>query len=111
MKKVSRVFYIAAAIILVVVFFGAITPESLDSVTENLQNWITDSFGWYYLFLVTGIVLICLFFIVSPMGQITLGKPDEKPEYSFISWIAMLFSAGMGIGLVFFGTAEPLSHY
>jgi len=61
--------------------------------------------------LVTVIVIFCLFFIVSPMGQITLGKPGEKPEHSKISWFAMLFSAGMGIGLVFWGAAEPLSHF
>lgn len=111
LKRISNVFYIAAAIIFIVVVYGAIAPESLGAVTDQLQAWITNSFGWYYLLLVSGIVFVCLFFIVSPIGQITLGQPDEKPEYSFISWIAMLFSAGMGIGLVFFGTAEPLSHY
>lgn len=67
--------------------------------------------GWYYLLLVTGIVFLCGFFIVSPIGQIKLGDPKSKPEHSNISWFAMLFSAGMGIGLVFWGAAEPLSHF
>ncbi|MGM8366731.1 BCCT family transporter [Virgibacillus sp. W0181] len=111
MKSISRVFWISAVVVFCVVLYGSIAPESLGSVTDYLKLMITKSFGWYYLLLVTAIVLLCLFFIVSPMGQITLGKPDEEPEYSFFSWVAMLFSAGMGIGLVFFGAAEPLSHY
>lgn len=111
MKKVSGVFWISVGLIGLIVLFGAFAPESFENVTENMKNFITSSFGWYYLLVVTGIVLFCLFFIVSPIGQITLGKPDEKPEYSRMSWFAMLFSAGMGIGLVFWGAAEPLSHF
>ncbi|CAM3205580.1 BCCT family transporter [Filibacter tadaridae] len=111
MKKISSVFWITLALVFVAVLYGALAPENFESVTNNMKNFITSSFGWYYLLVVTGIVLFCLFFIVSPMGQITLGKPDEEPEYSRISWFAMLFSAGMGIGLVFWGAAEPLSHF
>lgn len=111
MKKISYVFWISAVLVLVVVLYGGLFPKSLEAITDHLQKFITSAFGWYYLLLVTGILLFCLFFIVSPIGQITLGRPEEKPEYSFISWISMLFSAGMGIGLVFFGVAEPLSHY
>lgn len=111
MKKVSSVFWIAAILVFAVVLFGAVAPESFEHATNQLQEFITSSFGWYYLLVVTGIVLFCLFFAVSPMGQITLGKPNEQPEYSTMSWFAMLFSAGMGIGLVFWGAAEPLSHY
>jgi len=111
MKKVSGVFWITVGLVVLIVLFGAFAPESFENVTENMKNFITSSFGWYYLLVVTGIVLFCLFFIVSPMGQITLGKPDEQPEYSRMSWFAMLFSAGMGIGLVFWGAAEPLSHF
>jgi len=111
MKKVSNVFWITLVLVVLAVSYGAFMPESFENVTNNMKNFITSSFGWYYLLVVTGIVLFCLFFIVSPMGQITLGKPDEKPEYSRMSWFAMLFSAGMGIGLVFWGAAEPLSHF
>lgn len=111
MKKVSGVFWITLGLVVLAVSFGAFAPESFESVTENMKNFITSSFGWYYLLVVTGIVLFCLFFIVSPIGQITLGKPEEKPEFSRMSWFAMLFSAGMGIGLVFWGAAEPLSHF
>lgn len=76
-----------------------------------MTNFITSAFGWYYLLIVTGIVVFCLILILSPVGRIRLGKKDERPEYSTISWFAMLFSAGMGIGLVFWGAAEPLSHF
>ncbi|HJF30557.1 MAG TPA: BCCT family transporter [Sporosarcina psychrophila] len=111
MKKVSNVFWISVLLVILAVAYGAFAPASFESVTNNMKDFITSSFGWYYLLVVTGIVLFCLYFIVSPMGQITLGKADEKPEYSRMSWFAMLFSAGMGIGLVFWGAAEPLSHF
>ena len=111
MKKTSNVFWITLVLVCITVLYGALAPENFEAATNNMKNFITSAFGWYYLLFVTGIVLFCLFFIVSPMGQITLGKPDEKPEYSRISWFAMLFSTGMGIGLVFWGAAEPLSHF
>lgn len=111
MRQISNVFWITVAIVIVAVAYGGLAPESFQSVTDNMQAFITSSFGWYYLLVVSAIVLFCLFFIVSPVGQIRLGKPDEKPEYSRMSWFAMLFSAGMGIGLVFWGAAEPLSHF
>ena len=74
MKKISSVFWITLGLVVLAVLFGAFAPESFESVTDNMKNFITSSFGWYYLLVVTGIVLFCLFFIVSPMGQITLGK-------------------------------------
>lgn len=111
MKQISNVFWISVAIVLAAVIFGVAAPKSFEEVTGNIQTFITSAFGWYYLILVTIIVLFCIFLIFSPVGAIRLGKPDDKPEYSNISWFAMLFSAGMGIGLVFWGAAEPLSHY
>lgn len=111
MKKISSVFWIAVALIILSVGYGTIAPVSFEQVTSRMTAFITSSFGWYYLLIVTGIVLFCLVLIISPMGRIRLGKSDERPEYSTISWFAMLFSAGMGIGLVFWGAAEPLSHF
>lgn len=111
MRKISNVFWITVALVFLAVAYGVIAPESFQSVTDNMQSFITTTFGWYYLLVVSAIVLFCVFFIFSPVGQIRLGKPDEKPEYSRMSWFAMLFSAGMGIGLVFWGAAEPLSHF
>lgn len=111
MKKVSSVFWWTAALVLFATIFGATAPKTIERATTNIQSFITSAFGWYYLILVSVIVLFCLMLIFSPVGAIRLGKLGEKPEYSTISWFAMLFSAGMGIGLVFWGAAEPLSHY
>ncbi|MCR5758111.1 MAG: BCCT family transporter [Selenomonas sp.] len=101
----------AIVLLLIMVVIGAVLPTEFQQITQQARDYITYSLGWYYLLLVTGIVGFCLFFIISPMGDIRLGEPGTKPEYSKTSWLAMLFSAGMGIGLVFFGAAEPLSHY
>lgn len=111
MKKISNVFWISVAIVLAAVIFGVSAPESFEEATGNLQAFLTSAFGWYYLILVTVLVVFCIFLIFSPVGAIRLGKPDEKPEFTKASWFAMLFSAGMGIGLVFWGAAEPLSHF
>ena len=110
-KKNLMVFYISVGILLLLVLFGVFVPDSLERVTANVQAFITDKFGWYYLILVSFIVIVCLYFLISPLGRIKLGKPDDKPEFSRPTWFAMLFSAGMGIGLVFWGAAEPVYHY
>jgi len=111
MKQGSKVFYISVSILLLLVAIGVIVPDTLEQVTANIQTFISTAFGWYYLILVTLIVIVCLYLLISPVGRLKLGKPDDKPEFSRGSWIAMLFSAGMGIGLVFYGSAEPISHY
>ncbi|GAA2716447.1 glycine betaine transporter OpuD [Aeromicrobium ponti] len=72
---------------------------------------ITNSFGWYYLLVVSLFVFACFYLLVSPIGRIKLGKQGDKPEFSRPTWLAMLFSAGIGVGLTFYGTAEPISHY
>jgi glycine betaine transporter len=111
LKQKLAVFYISVLLILVLVLFGLLAPNQLESVTAGLQEFISNSFGWYYLILVTLLVIVCLYFLISPIGRLKLGKPEDKPEFSRVTWLAMLFSAGMGIGLVFWGAAEPLSHY
>lgn len=111
MKKVTRVFWISLVIVAIAVIAGIVAPEGFEAFTGNIESFISTTFGWYYLLLVTAIVILSLFFAISPIGTIKLGKPDDKPDYSLITWFAMLFSAGMGIGLVFFGAAEPLSHF
>ncbi|MEK3889256.1 glycine betaine uptake BCCT transporter [Bacillus sp. FSL K6-3431] len=111
MKNISQVFWISLAILMVAVIFGVAAPNNFEAVTSNIQSFVTSRFGWYYLILVTIIVIFCVFLIFSPVGTIRLGKVDERPSYSRPTWFAMLFSAGMGIGLVFFGAAEPISHF
>ncbi|MFZ0368552.1 MAG: BCCT family transporter [Halobacillus sp.] len=111
MKKVTSVFWITLAIALFSVIWGAVAPENLESITGSIQTFISVHFGWYYLLIVTGFVVFCIYMIFSPYGKIKLGKPSDKPDYNYATWFAMLFSAGMGIGLVFWGAAEPIYFY
>ncbi|MBU0437517.1 choline transporter [Staphylococcus succinus] len=110
-KKISPVFIYSAIIVAIVVLIGAVLPEQFDTITNGIKLWITDKLGWYYLILTTFIVFFCIFLIFSPIGKLKLGKPNDKPEFNTVSWFAMLFSAGMGIGLVFYGAAEPMADF
>ncbi|GKV64391.1 MULTISPECIES: BCCT family transporter [unclassified Sporosarcina] len=111
MKKISITFYITLVAVALAVGYGVIAPKQFEGVTTSAKNFIADSFGWYYLLIVSMLFFISIFLIFSPIGRIRLGKDHDRPQFSMISWLAMLFSAGMGIGLVFYGAAEPLSHY
>lgn len=111
MKKISKVFFITIALIIIAVGYGALAPESFADVTATAKDFIASRFGWYYMLLMSFMVALAIFFILSPYGKIRLGKDHERPQFSTATWIAMLFSAGMGIGLVFYGAAEPLSHF
>ncbi|WP_239700395.1 BCCT family transporter [Mammaliicoccus sp. D-M17] len=110
-KKVSNVFTISAIVVAIIVALGAIFPTQFGSITADISAWISKYFGWYYMIITIGMVFFCVFIIFSPIGKLKLGKPHDKPEFNIISWFAMLFSAGMGIGLVFYGAAEPMSHF
>ena len=110
-QKRNPVLRISLTLVAVVVVLYFLFPEASTSATAWLQGIISQEMGWFYLLLVGLLVFVCLVLMISPVGRIHLGDPDSKPEHSFLSWIAMLFSAGMGIGLVFYGAAEPLSHF
>ena len=110
-NKRSPVFIYSAIVVAIVVLIGAIWPDQFGDVTNEIKLWITDKLGWYYLILTTIIVFFCVFLMFSPIGKLKLGKPNDKPEFNTISWFAMLFSAGMGIGLVFYGAAEPMADF
>ncbi|WP_081994961.1 glycine betaine uptake BCCT transporter [Deinococcus radiopugnans] len=105
------VLYLSVAIIAAFVLWGLLNPAGLGTAAEAAVAWTTGTFGWYYLLAVLGFLLFCGFLAFSRYGGIRLGRDDEQPEFSTLSWFAMLFSAGMGIGLVFYGVAEPVSHY
>lgn len=111
MKKFTSVFLVSVIILAFFIIWGVFTPNHLASVTSAIQTFLQDKFGWFYLFSATAFLVFSIFLIFSPYGRIKLGKDSDEPEYSLFSWFAMLFSAGMGIGLVFWGVAEPLSHY
>ncbi len=104
-------FWIALISTLIVVILSLIFSSEFETFTGILRTGLSRNFGWFYLLLALLLVGICLILMLSPVGKIRLGDPGSRPEYSTLSWIAMLFSAGMGIGLVFYGAAEPLSHY
>ncbi|PSL40408.1 glycine betaine transporter [Planomicrobium soli] len=111
MKKASKVFYITFVLIVLTVAFGVIAPESFEKASGTIRSFIDTSFGWYYLMLMALLLIFTFIIIISPYGKIRLGKDSDRPEFSTVSWISMLFSAGMGIGLVFYGASEPLSHF
>lgn len=106
-----RVFVPAAALLLVFSLLGALLPEQLGDVISAANATVGNNVGWWYVLLVTSFVAFALWMALSPWGAIRLGKDDTEPEFGLGSWFAMLFAAGMGIGLVFWGVAEPLNHY
>ncbi|MCE4965717.1 choline transporter [Staphylococcus chromogenes] len=110
-KKFSPVFIFSSIIVFAIVLVGVLIPKQFGGITSAITAWITSTLGWYYLILTTVIVFFCVFLIFSPIGKLKLGRPNDKPEFNTVSWFAMLFSAGMGIGLVFYGAAEPLAHF
>ena len=105
------VFFISAGLILAFVLFGALFTDQASRLFVAVQAAITVDFGWFYVVSVAGFLLFILFLMFSRYGDVKLGPDDSEPEYSYVSWFAMLFSAGMGIGLLFFGVAEPIQHY
>jgi len=116
MKKTTPVFFISVIIAIVFIIWGVIPENNLPylnlaAVTEKVHSFIVEKFGWFYLLSATGFLIFAISLIFSKYGYIKLGKDDDQPEYSYLTWFAMLFSAGMGIGLVFWGVAEPMYHY
>ncbi len=107
----APVFGGAAGLILVFVLFSAIWPDTANRLFSAIQGWIIETFGWFYMLAVATFVIFCLGIAFSDHGRIKLGPDDAQPDYGYGSWFAMLFSAGMGIGLMFFGVAEPVTHF
>jgi choline/glycine/proline betaine transport protein len=106
-----RVFYPSALLIFGFVLWAIFASETAEERLGNARDWISQYLGWYYVLIVAAFIIFALVVGLSHFGNIKLGPDDEKPEFSMKAWLAMLFSAGMGIGLVFWGVAEPLSHY
>ncbi|REJ05381.1 BCCT family transporter [Halobacillus trueperi] len=107
----NPVFLISATVITVLVIVGAINPEGFGTVAGALFEFTTVNFGWFYLISVFGFVIFLAALGLSKYGKIKIGPQDSKPEFPFFTWIGMLFSAGFGVGLVFWGVAEPMSHF
>ncbi len=110
-QKNNTVFYVSLAISLAIVIWGIVAQKNFAEFANKLLGFLTNNFGWAYLVSMFVFVLFSLVLAFSKYGNIKLGPDDSEPEYSTTSWFAMLFGAGMGIGLVFWGVAEPISHF
>lgn len=91
--------------------YGALNPAELAAGAARVLHFTTSHFGWLYLVITTGFLVFCLGVAFSRYGTIRLGVEGEAPEFSYLSWLGMIFSAGMGVGLVFWGVAEPMTHF
>ncbi|QEA39522.1 BCCT family transporter [Pistricoccus aurantiacus] len=107
----GKVFSISA---LVVVFFVILTlalPTQVEPIFDGMRVWLTNNLDWFFISAANVFVLLCLGLIVSPLGKVRIGGMHAKPDFSYAGWFAMLFAAGMGIGLMFYGVSEPMSHF
>ncbi|MDO4897625.1 MAG: BCCT family transporter [Moraxella sp.] len=110
--KVSIPVFVSSALLIVIfMIFGALFSETAGQIFHAMQGFITAKFGFLFIVLVNVALVFCLYIALSGYGDIRLGHQTETPQYSFGSWIGMLFSAGIGIGLLYWGTAEPLYHF
>ncbi|MEE6297206.1 BCCT family transporter [Georgenia wangjunii] len=107
----KKVFYPSVVVVGAFVLVALVFPDWLDDVITSANTAVVNSLGWYYVLIVTGFVIVAVWLAFSRLGDIRLGRDDEEPQYGTFSWFAMLFAAGMGIGLVFWGVAEPLNHF
>lgn len=107
----NPVFFLSAIIVTLIVLAGAIFTDAFRSTANALFNFTTIHFGWFYLLAVFIFVMFLVGLSITKYGKIRLGPKDSRPEYPFFTWIGMLFSAGFGAGLVFWGVAEPMSHF
>ncbi|MGK5532205.1 BCCT family transporter [Streptomyces sp. URMC 129] len=105
------VFGVAAGLTLAFVLWGCLATDSLADVSGEALESVIHNAGWGFVLVSSGLVVFALWLAVSRYGRVTLGEEGEEPEFRTVSWVAMMFSAGMGIGLMFYGVSEPLSHF
>ncbi|KAA8985458.1 BCCT family transporter [Halospina sp. K52047b] len=111
-QKMSPPVFIGSALCVIgFCIVGGLFTATASDAFSSAQQTISRTFGWYYALIVTLFVLFAFWLMVSPYGRLRLGPPDSRPEFRYHAWFAMLFSAGMGTGLVFWGVAEPLYHH
>mgnify|MGYP001551377082 FL=1 len=107
----NTVMLISLVLCAAIAIWGVVDPDSMTGAAQWLVNYSLTALDWYFLLLCTAFLLIMGFMAVTKYGDIKLGADDEEPEFSTASWIAMLFAAGMGSGLLFWGVAEPIYHF
>ncbi len=104
------VFIGAGGLCLLFVLFAVAVPDTAETLFSSIQSWVVNTAGWFYILAVALFLLFVIILAMSDYGRIKLGPDHSEPDYTYMSWFAMLFSAGMGIGLMFFGVAEPVMH-
>ncbi|SFP54877.1 BCCT family transporter [Pseudomonas borbori] len=106
----GKVFSISALTILLFVILTLALQAEVEPLFSAIRGWLTSNLAWFFIGAANIFVLLCLFLIVSPLGKVRLGGKEATPDYSYTGWFSMLFAAGMGIGLMFYGVGEPMSH-
>ena len=107
----TPVFIISSVAIIIFIVGSLIFQEGATKLFGNLRVWLTTNLDWLFMISTNLVFLFCLVVALSPLGKIRLGGADAKPEYSYLTWLAMLFAAGVGIGLLFFGVSEPITYF
>jgi BCCT family betaine/carnitine transporter len=107
----NPVFFLSAGLVLIFAAASLIFPEASSVALGSARTWTLETFDWLFAITPPLVLIFCLGLAISPLGRIRLGGQDAKPEFSIPSWIAMLFAAGVGIGFMFYGAAEPLAYY
>ena len=107
----NPVFLVSSIAIIAFVFYTLVLPEQAGTLFSGLFNGVTKGADWFFLLAGDIFVLFCLMLIVTPLGSVRLGGSEARPDYTYIGWFSMLFAAGMGIGLMFYGVGEPMSHF
>ncbi len=110
LRTQPTIFFTSAGLMVLLLAALLIFPDQLGSAFGAGREWVVTNLGWYFIFGVTAWLVTLLVVAFGPYGQITLGDPDDRPDYSFLSWFAMLFAGGIGTVLMFWGVAEPISH-
>ncbi|WP_374458161.1 BCCT family transporter [Nocardioides sp.] len=105
------VFWGSALLIAGFVGWGLLAPTSLGSVMGSALGWVIGNFGWMFVLIAFSVLVLCIFLVLHPWGRLRLGPDDSRPEFGTFSWISMMFAAGLGAGLLFYGIAEPVSHW
>ncbi|WP_079325497.1 BCCT family transporter [Vibrio sp. L85] len=107
----NRVFAISGMSIILFVVLTLTFQQQVEPFFAGLRGWLVSNLDWFFLSAGNVFVVVCLILIVTPLGRVRIGGTEATPDYTYAGWLAMLFAAGMGIGLVFFGVSEPMSHF
>ncbi|VXC68899.1 BCCT family transporter [Pseudomonas sp. 8O] len=107
----GKVFTISALVAVIFVILALALQNQIEPLFSGVRDWLTHHMAWFFIGAANIFVLLCLGLIVSPLGKVRIGGKDATPDYTYMGWFSMLFAAGMGIGLMFYGVSEPMSHY